>query len=610
MAPSTPFTSVIICTRDRHAGFQRALASVLAQDTGGYDVIVVDGSAEPVMCTGAHGVELRVLRGEACGEGRARARGLAEATGELIAWCDDDESWTPDHLRLLRDELLAHPEANLVYAASSEPGLLAEMPVTPPPAGARNPRTWNGSQPAGFGIPSGSVLHRAEAVRAQGGFDQHLKAHAGGDLWSRMVATRRTRRLPLDLTMQHHEPAPASVAERQQAWDLLRRDWGDLDSRHRQTRGRMLKRRGNVVRFNPDTWTPERRALHFQAPITDTGSFGVVARALADALIAEGVQVTVGPLRGGHHWAAFVRDHPEMLGPAEPQDRLSLVYDWRSGAAGPRAERVALYTMWETTIVPPYHLQEIADAATMIYVPCRENVRIAQACGIEVPARTLWHGVDAARFPYLERPRSGNEPFTFGNNGVFNPRKGIDALLRAFREEFGPREPVRLLLKNTWSDFSAQVPNDPRIVPVHGFWGDADLLEFLRQIDAYILPSRGEGFGLTGLEAMATGLPLIATNWSGPADYLDPADSFPLRYTLEDTGGEWFGDRRQWGYWAEPDIQHLRELMRYLYEHREEGIARGRRASARVHRDWTWQRIAQQVIDDFDLLAQGATPVE
>jgi len=145
---------------------------------------------------------------------------------------------------------------------------------------------------------------------------------------------------------------------------------------------------------------------------------------------------------------------------------------------------------------------------------------------------------------------------------------------------------------------------------VHGFWGDADLLEFLRKIDAYILPSRGEGFGLTGLEAMATGLPLIATNWSGPADYLDPADSFPLRYTLEDTGGEWFGDRRQWGYWAEPDIQHLRELMRYLYEHREEGIARGRRASARVHRDWTWQRIAQQVIDDFDLLAQGATPVE
>ena len=141
-----------------------------------------------------------------------------------------------------------------------------------------------------------------------------------------------------------------------------------------------------------------------------------------------------------------------------------------------------------------------------------------------------------------------------------------------------------------------------------GFVDEAALCEFLRGLDAYVLPSRGEGFGLTGLEALATGLPLIATNWSGPTEYMDPDDSFPLGYRMADAGGTRLQNSRDFGEWAEPDLGHLRELMRYLYEHREEGTAAGRRASARVHRDWTWSRVAKQLVADFDLLAQGATP--
>jgi glycosyltransferase involved in cell wall biosynthesis len=133
--------------------------------------------------------------------------------------------------------------------------------------------------------------------------------------------------------------------------------------------------------------------------------------------------------------------------------------------------------------------------------------------------------------------------------------------------------------------------------------GLSPLLEFLRQMDAFVMPSRGGGFGLCGIEAMATGLPLVATNWSGPVEYLDPADSFPLAYRLVDAKGVKANHVRYFGDWAEPDYEHLRHLMRWLYEHPEEAAEKGRLAAERVHRNWTWDRVARQMVDDFDAIA-------
>jgi glycosyltransferase involved in cell wall biosynthesis len=136
-----------------------------------------------------------------------------------------------------------------------------------------------------------------------------------------------------------------------------------------------------------------------------------------------------------------------------------------------------------------------------------------------------------------------------------------------------------------------------------GFLDQSALLELLRRMDAFVLPSRGEGFGLCGLEAMATGLPLIATAWSGPVEYLDPADSFPLEYRLSEAGGAASNHVRYHGLWAEPDVQHLRYLMRWLFEHPGEARRRGRLAADRVRRDWSWEGPARQICRDLDEVA-------
>ncbi len=56
----------------------------------------------------------------------------------------------------------------------------------------------------------------------------------------------------------------------------------------------------------------------------------------------------------------------------------------------------------------------------------------------------------------------------------------------------------------------------------HGYLSQAECARQLQQGDALVLPSLLECGGAVVLEAMAVALPVIATDWGGPADYLDP----------------------------------------------------------------------------------------
>ncbi|CAA9369805.1 MAG: hypothetical protein AVDCRST_MAG93-8324, partial [uncultured Chloroflexia bacterium] len=72
---------------------------------------------------------------------------------------------------------------------------------------------------------------------------------------------------------------------------------------------------------------------------------------------------------------------------------------------------------------------------------------------------------------------------------------------------------------------------------------------------------------------------------------------------LVDAQGTQVDNRRFFGMWAEPDYEHLRYLMRWLYEHPDEAAVKGRAAAERVHKEWTWERVAQQMIADLNAVA-------
>jgi glycosyltransferase involved in cell wall biosynthesis len=354
--------------------------------------------------------------------------------------------------------------------------------------------------------------------------------------------------------------------------------------------------------FDPDTWTPPRRELLWRSPLNAYRGFGLVGRQLLLAAARAGIDVTlaVPPPRGDPLPSAFPVD-------GRAAACLGFSFEYHPRPDPLPVERLAVASAWEGTRVPRERVAAINARAVLLAVPCAQNRDCFRESGVRAPILVLPHGVDPARFPLLDRVRAGDEPYTFGTVGALSARKGIDVLVRAFLEEFAPREPARLILKSV-DEVTVETRGDPRIHVLTGFATHDALLGLLRALDAFVLPSRAEGFGLCGLEAMATGLPTIATAWSGPADYLDPADGLPLRFRLVDAAGTKSNGVRYFGEWAEPDREHLRQLLRWLYEHREEGKRMGLLAAARVRRDWTWHRAAVKLRDALDLLARGVSP--
>jgi glycosyltransferase involved in cell wall biosynthesis len=600
--PPSPSVSVIICARDRPELLQRALASVLraaalVPDTA-VEVLLVDDGDELIAPEVLSDGRVQRLIGPRAGIGAARVAGLSAASGEFIAYCDVDDEWLPDHLRVLLDELRAHPEAALVCGEAiwRDDRSFARDAAPAIDRSVGSPESFPVSH-----IYASAVLHRASAARDVGGFDPSLHAYADVDLWLRLDEAHLLR----------YQPVAVTIRDRQVAGEPP----DDSDERVRLQRFHHVVRpcRDNtsprppssVLRppaFRPGTWSPPRRELLWQSPLNSYQSFGLVGRQLLLAAKRAGITpILSSPPPTDDPALRHVRVSEQARG------QIGFSYDYWHRPDPLPAELLVIATMREDTLVPRARINAINQTATLLYVPCRHNLDSFRECGVRVPMKVLPYGVDPALFPYLERMRSGDEPFTFGAVGALSPRKGIDVLVRAFREEFGPAEPVRLVLKSV-DELPFVPPADPRIRVITGFWSHDALLRLLEEMDAFILPSRAEGFGLCGLEAMATGLPTIATNWSGPADYLDPADSLPLHYRLVDAAGMEANGVRYFGKWAEPDVTHLRSLLRWLYEHRDDAARMGMLASARVHCAWTWDRAAEQLRNDLDTLANGLSP--
>jgi glycosyltransferase involved in cell wall biosynthesis len=126
-----------------------------------------------------------------------------------------------------------------------------------------------------------------------------------------------------------------------------------------------------------------------------------------------------------------------------------------------------------------------------------------------------------------ERPLPGgrdrDETVRFGTLGTVKPIKGTDLLVDAFMR-FDPKHRVELLIAGLidrpWAEALRQrAQADTRI----RFKGRSSLpISFLADLDVFVLPSRSEGMSNALLEAMASGLPCIATDVGSNRSLLNP----------------------------------------------------------------------------------------
>ena len=112
--------------------------------------------------------------------------------------------------------------------------------------------------------------------------------------------------------------------------------------------------------------------------------------------------------------------------------------------------------------------------------------------------------------------------------------------------------------------------NGAEIIHIDQDMPDTDLASLYRACDCLVAPTRGEGFGLPIAEAMLSRIPVITTNYSGQVDFSTNDTSYLIDYKLVPSNSHLKSTYRLIdSKWAEPNIQHLRKLMRYVYDNRD-----------------------------------------
>lgn len=116
MNPAT--ISVVIPTHNRPQALGHAVASVAGQTRQADEIVIVDdGSTPPVDPSPFTDGQLTVIvvRNESSlGAAGARNAGVSAATGEFIAFLDDDDTWDPAKLELVTECLMQHDTADVV----------------------------------------------------------------------------------------------------------------------------------------------------------------------------------------------------------------------------------------------------------------------------------------------------------------------------------------------------------------------------------------------------------------------------------------------------------------------------------------------------------------
>ncbi|MGH7397886.1 MAG: glycosyltransferase family 2 protein [Candidatus Rokuibacteriota bacterium] len=195
-----PLISVIIPTFNRAELLRRALDSVCAQEGIGQQfdleiLVIDDGSTDgtPEVARGYAGI--RYIRPDQNkGTSGARNVGLAAATGDYIAFLDDDDSWLPWKLVRQSQVLEEHTEVSVVYGQEVKRSDRA-VKVWPDPQDA--PSGWmHRSLLTTCPVNTSSVLVRRSHLDRVGHFDESLRCWEDYDMWLRLALEGPFRFLP------------------------------------------------------------------------------------------------------------------------------------------------------------------------------------------------------------------------------------------------------------------------------------------------------------------------------------------------------------------------------------------------------------------------------
>jgi glycosyltransferase involved in cell wall biosynthesis len=202
------------------------------------------------------------------------------------------------------------------------------------------------------------------------------------------------------------------------------------------------------------------------------------------------------------------------------------------------------------------------------------------------PVQRIYYGIDPAVYPSERREQPGSMKLAIVAR--LAAQKGHHVLLDAVRDVAETIPSVRLLVIGHEDDLTiAELQSYARQLGIGdnvSFLGfRADIAELTRDVDIFVLPSLWEGFGLVLIEAMALGLPVVASRVGPIPEIVADGESGKL---------------------VPPgNASALARAIRDLLEAPDVAFAMGQRGRERVEREFSLQAMMNQIERLYETLA-------
>jgi glycosyltransferase involved in cell wall biosynthesis len=370
-------------------------------------------------------------------------------------------------------------------------------------------------------------------------------------------------------------------------------------------------------------------AYRIEGPFTSSYSLAVVNRELGLALTRLGERVELRSMEGGEGDftpdATFLRDHPDVAAlaarPAAPgtfaapaQVVLRNMYPPRADGVRSLGLRGLACYAWEETGLPRGYAEAMNRSLDLVTVTSAHVRRILHDNGVHTPIAVIGNGTDhleragvAPNVSLAETMLAGKaRGFRFLHVSSCFPRKGVDVLLQAWgRLGQLTHVPLSLVIKSTPNphsrvreDVTAFLRNHPSAGPIIVIDEDikAEALRGLYHVcDAFVAPTRAEGFGLPMAEAMLAGKPVITTAWGGQTDFCTEETAWLVGWRYAEARTHL---RISDSLWAEPDMDELVDQMRRVATSAEvEKAPRLEAARVLLTSRYRWDHVAGRLRD-------------
>jgi glycosyltransferase involved in cell wall biosynthesis len=267
------------------------------------------------------------------------------------------------------------------------------------------------------------------------------------------------------------------------------------------------------------------------------------------------------------------------------------------------------------TINPPKEWISVMNNMDEIITASHFNQNVFENSGVKTPIHVIPHCFDSGTFNRDVTSPGRYSKTTFISIGTWKKRKNWEMLIKGWYEAFEARHNVCLLIKTEkpgelkamvehikrTSDWRAKA-TAPIYCEENPICDFEDIPSILRKGDIYINASLGEGFGISGLHAMALGIPVVTTRFGGSLEYAKPDlctylepkkyQSIPVMDAIPQLSN---------CIWPYIPVSELASKMRHVLQNVKEREEKTQKAYKYVHDNFSYDVIGKKFLETMEI---------